>query len=282
MKLLKALVRILVIVGVTSSVFLLLLQHRIIYYPRPYERATLWDLDQRGGKRWEVSTSQGKQVALYLPPAKTPAAPPEFVWLVFGGNGSLALDYSDQPLHWDKRFSYVFVDYPGYGLCEGSPNPARIKETIQQVAGRMQTEFGWSAADVQARCGVIGHSLGCAAALIAADDLKINRAVLCAAFTSLSDMAQTLVGWPLCLLNQHRFDNAARLASLAGRKAKVVIFHGVTDEVIPIDMGRSLKARFPDMVTLHEISDCGHNEIVLGATEEIGAAMVELAALHRG
>jgi len=278
-KLVKPMLRILVISIITAVAFLLLVQHRIIYYPRPYDKAALWDLEQRGGSQWEVRTSQGKQVALYLPPPDAPAAPPQFLWLVFGGNGSLALDYDGEPRHWDQRFSYLFVDYPGYGLCEGSPNPDRIQETIQQLAAKIRTQFGWSEEDLQARCGVIGHSLGCAVSLMAADELKLDRAILCAPFTTLTDMGRLLIGWPLCLLNQHRYDNVARLKTLAERSAKVVIFHGVEDEVIPVSMARSLQTSFPTMIRLHEVAGCGHNEIVMGATQEIGLALVELVAV---
>ena len=50
-----------------------------------------------------------------------------------GGNGSVALDYAGEPRHWDPRFGYLFIDYPGYGLCEWHPNPSRMEENIVQL-----------------------------------------------------------------------------------------------------------------------------------------------------
>src|SRR5215207_7641688 len=126
MRLLKAAGR---VVAVTLLLVVLLLvscQDRLIYFPRPYGKASLWDLEQRKGQQIEYATSQGKQVAFYLPPRAEGLKAPAYVWIVCGGNGSLALDYSGEPMHWDARFGYLFVDYPGYGLCAGKPTPSRI------------------------------------------------------------------------------------------------------------------------------------------------------------
>src|SRR5205085_1923334 len=86
----------------------------------------------------------------------------------------------------------------------------------------------------------LGHSLGAAAALSAADALSLTRVVLLAPFTSMTDMARRTVGWPLCYINRHRFDNLARLAALASRGARVHVFHGALDEVIPVALGFAL------------------------------------------
>ena len=189
---------------------------------------------KRGGTRIEATTSQGHQVAFYLPSRKAPSQPPEFLWLVFGGNGALALDYAPEAASWDARFGYLFVDYPGYGLCEGRPNPERIEESTLALTEKLRSELHWSDADLRARCGVIGHSLGCAAGLIAADRLELQRLVLCAPFTTMTDMARRVIGWPLCHLNRHRFDNIARLTTIIPRGAQVRVFHGRDDEVIPV------------------------------------------------
>ncbi len=198
---------------------------------------------------------------------------------MFGGNGSLALDYSGEPMQWDPRFGYLFIDYPGYGQCEGRPNPDRIKESILALTEALRKDFHWSEAEFQAHTGVLGHSLGCAAALIAADDLQLHNAVLCAPFTTMTDMAKRIVGWPLCYLNMHRYDNLARLRVLAARKAQVRVFHGTIDQVIPIAMSRRIAQEFPGMVRFQEVPDCDHNEVVMTASADIGKAMLELSGL---
>lgn len=275
---LKALVRSLTVALLTCVVFLLSCQSKLIYYPRPYGEQDVRALETGGGHKVEFATSQGKQTAFYQPPRSTPAQAPKFVWFVFGGNGSLALDYSDQPPYWDRDCAYVFVDYPGYGLCQGSPNPDRIRENAVAAAAKVRTELGWSEAELQARSGVFGHSIGCAAALIMADSLHLKRMVLCAPFTSLTDMGRLLLGWPLCYINMHRFDNVARLTSITARGgARVRMFHGTQDEVIPVSMARTLAQRFPDTVRLVEFPDSHHNDVVQDAQRQIGDAIRELS-----
>jgi pimeloyl-ACP methyl ester carboxylesterase len=264
--------------ALSAVLFLASCQSKLIYYPKPYGHAELEDAGTRGGRRIEATTSQGRQTAFYLPSRKAPSQPPEFLWLVFGGNGSLALDYFPEAAFWDARFGYLFVDYPGYGLCEGSPNPARIEESIVALTGKLQGELHWDDAEFRARTGVIGHSLGCAAGLIAADRLQLRRAVLCAPFTTMTDMAKRVLGWPLCYINRHRFDNIARLTAILPRGAQVRIFHGHDDSAIPVSMSRKLAAMFPQNVRFTEVPDCGHNEVVVIAGPDIGKALRELVA----
>ena len=279
MKLLKIAGRTLAWCSLALVLLLLSCQSRLMYFPRPYERAELWDLEERHGHRLEYTTSQGKQVAFYLPPRAHPRQQPDFLWIVTGGNGSLSLDYSGEALHWDGRFGYLFVDYPGYGLCGGSPNPARIAENTKAAASVLRKELGWSEEQFRERTGVFGHSMGAAAALMTADDLKLNKAVLCSPFTTMTDMGRIVLGWPLCYLNMHRFNNVTRLSALDTQGAQVRIFHGMDDEVIPVQMSRDLHGRFPHTTTLIEIEGGRHNDVVMMGRKEITAALRQLAAL---
>ena len=266
--------------GCLALVLLLLsCQSRLMYFPRAYGRAELWDLEQRQGHRLEYKTSQGQQVAFYLPPRAHPQQAPEFLWIVTGGNGSLALDYSGEALHWDGRFGYLFVDYPGYGLCAGNPSPARIAENAKTAAELVRKELGWTEEQFRQRTGVFGHSMGAAAALMTADDLKLNKAVLCAPFTTMTDMGRIVIGWPLCYLNLHRFDNVSRLAALDARGAQVRLFHGTEDEVIPLRMSRDLHERFPRTTRLTEIEGGRHDDVVLMGRKDIMAALRELSGI---
>lgn len=279
MKIIRSLARCSVLAGLISVLLLLSCQSRLMYFPRPYDKAALSDIMQRGGRRIEVNTSQGRQVAFYLPPAANPSQPPAFLWLFCGGNGSLSLDYSQEPLHWDPRFGYLFIDYPSYGLCEGHPNPDHVQENVVQLAEALRKDLHWSKEQFQQRTGVMGHSLGSAAALIGADELHLQSAILCAPFTTMTDMAKRAVGWPLCLINRHRYDNLARLQSICSRGAQVRIFHGVEDGAIPITMSRTLAASHPSQIRLTEVPHCGHSEIVMNAQSDIGKAMLELSHL---
>lgn len=265
--------------SLAAVIFLASCQTRLIYYPRSYDKTELKNMEQSGGRRLEVTTSQGQQVAFYLPPRVGPKKSPRFLWIVCAGNASVALDFLDETKKWDARFAYLFVDYPSYGLCEGSPNPARIEESLVKLTEKLKGELHWSDEEFRAHSGVLCHSLGSACGLIAMDRLHLQRGVLCSPFTSMTDMARRFLGWPICNTNRHRFDNVARLQTLYTRgDVRVLTFHGQNDGLIPIAMSRTLAAKFPNTVKLTEVPDCGHGEIVAKAAEEIGKAMCELAA----
>jgi hypothetical protein len=60
---------------------------------------------------------------------------------------------------------------------------------------------------------------------------------------------------------------------VAKRGARVSVFHGVDDEVIPIEMSRELAGSHPDAVKLIEVPDAGHNDILDIAERQIAEAL---------
>jgi pimeloyl-ACP methyl ester carboxylesterase len=155
-----------------------------------------------------------------------------------------------------------------------------MEEGIVAIVRQLQKELRWDDEMLKARTGVFGHSLGCAAALIAADCLQLQRGVLCAPFTTMTDMARRAIGWPLCYLNRHRYDNIARLRAVTLRGFQGRIFHGTDDKAIPITMARKLATMFPQQLQLTEVQGSGHDEVVSDAAQAIGQAMASLSGLR--
>jgi uncharacterized protein len=250
-------------------------QSKIIYHPRDYDPQDLKSATAAGAERIVIQTSQGQQVA-HLFPAKPLGNAGPRVWIVCGGNGSLALDYAYQLESWGRSSHFLFVDYPGYGSCEGSPSPRAIRETMTKLRNIMSQRLNLTPEQLEDRSAVFGHSLGCAAALIAAEEWGIQKAVLCAPFTTMTDMARKLVGTPLCYLNHHRFNNIETLQTLEARGGTAMVLHGDADEVIPVDMARQLQAHFPKTVQLQVIGHGTHNGILQQARLQVSEAVEKL------
>ena len=279
MPLWNRLLRLISILIFTPVIFLLGWQSSLIYHPNPYRAEHENMLRAAKGERLCFETSQGRQTAFYIPPRTPAAGLPQTLWLCFAGNGSLALDWLYDTDQWDDRFGYLLVDYPSYGECEGSPNPARIRESGQAAVAALVRRLHTTLAELRPHLAVLGHSLGCAASLMAADDLDLRRGVLLSPFTSMTDMGRIVLGWPLCYLNMHRFDNRKTLGHVARRTgARFVIFHGAEDEVIPVRMGVELAAAHPQAVAFHAVPGGHHNDLLNLISPQIGRAMAEVVA----
>lgn len=277
----------LALLGLTLLVVVALFfwQDVLIYHPRPYGPGRV----ERFGRRLEpleYRTDQGRQTAFYLPPrgqAAASGALPAALWVLFVGNGSLALDWEDllvaDP---DPDRAFLLVDYPGYGRNAGRAAPASIRQGSEAALAALAARLGRrDAADLAnrvPRLGTAGHSLGAAVALdFAVAHPAVSRVILLAPFTSLRDMARRTVGWPLSGLLRGNFDNRARLDALAARPSppppQVVIFHGERDNFIPPAMGRALAAAHPDVARFELVPGANHDDLLLRAESRLRAAL---------
>jgi len=250
-------------------------QSKLIYFPRPYGPHTTAEwATNTSGRPINFITGQGQQRAFL----QGNLAAPRNLWIVCGGNGSLALDWSDWLVeHAPAEDAYLLVDFPGYGDCSGRPSPEAIRESFLTAIPAAAELFSWPSPADSTRLRIFGHSLGAAACLMAASDFSIQRGVLIAPFTSTMDMSRAMTGLPLGFLVHHRFDNAARLAQIAARGAsRIIILHGTGDEAIPISMSRKLAVDHQSIVQLVEIPDGRHNTLPHTHTGEIAAAMAQI------
>ena len=276
--LLRKSLRILRVLGCSTAIAFTSLvgcQSSFIYSPHHYAAGitTTWQL-RTEGKRIDFTTSQGKQSAFLQGNLNSPRN----LWILYGGTGSVALDWSK----WIEKYSpkedaWLLVDLPGYGDCEGAPNPERIRESISKAVPLASHAIGWKGPPASNRLRFFGHSLGCAACLIAASEFGIQRGVLIAPFTSTMEMSRVRTHLPLGFMIWHRFDNSARLAELAARgPGEVIIFHGTSDRMIPVSMSRELAAAQQEIVRLREVPGKHHNTIQYTNAAEVSAALAEV------
>jgi len=276
-------------IGVSVSMVLGLLclsgcQSSFIYFPRAYQANEVerWT-KQSEHKVLDYRTSDGPQKAYLL--QWTPK--PEHLWIVCGGNGTVALDWSDWiSEHGSRQDAWLLLDMPGYGANAGSPSPWSIRRSLKAVVPAATDSLHWSLPADQGRLRFFGHSLGSAVCLMAAKEYDIRRGVLMSPFTSTMDMTREVIGVPLGFLLWHRYDNLARLREIeAAGSGRVVVLHGTADEVIPTRMSRDLAAVAPQTVRLVEIPGGRHNdlpEIAPKAIEEALATAREDLTITRG
>ena len=234
-------------------------QSKLIYHPRGYDRDYIL---QQGAEPLNYTTGQGAQMAWML---HAENAQPPRVWLVFSGNGTCALDMVPyfRSAHPVREDLIVLMDYPGYGQCQGRPTPDNIRESVRALVPAVAAQLKTTRAELSPRLRVFGHSLGCAAALMAMNEHGIRRGALVAPFTSMLDMAQGTVGWPLCYVLHHRFDNVESLRALKTRSGvRLEVVHGTEDEVIPFAQGVALAKAFPEIISFRPAQGGFHNRVL--------------------
>jgi pimeloyl-ACP methyl ester carboxylesterase len=246
------------------------LQAGLMYFPQAYSEEELDAMRGDGLVELPFETAQGQQVAFYKAPAE---GEPEKVWLVFGGNGARAASYRD--LAANPRFGYLFVDYPGYGKCEGKASPRGIDANIAGALEALAEMIDTDMAALRPKVCAFGHSLGAAAALRAAVEFELVELVLVAPFTTMKEMAELAVGKVLSKALLHRYDNIKALAALVDKRpdTRVTLFHGTRDEIVPVAMGRRLATPYPDQVVFRPVEGADHNAIVSTHRVEILAAL---------
>jgi alpha-beta hydrolase superfamily lysophospholipase len=229
-------------------------------------------------------TGAGRQLAFYIPPRRDFAQMPADLWVLFGGNGAVALGWLDLIRDFpDSQDGFLLVDYPGFGACQGMPSGQTIRESSDQALLALADFLHQPPGIFEGRICLLGHSLGCATALQFAPGHQVRRMILLAPFTNMVAIARHIVGWPLCNFVPDHYDNEARLSELERRQPRpeILIIHGVRDPVVPVDMGRELAHLYPQWIEYEELPGGTHQSFFHQDRERVLQAMCPPARQFR-
>ncbi len=155
----------------------------------------------------------------------------------------------------------LLIDYHGYGKSGGEPHEAGLyldgKAALAWLAER-----GVEEGEIIA----FGKSLGGGVACEIAQGRRFKSLVLESAFTSLASVAHKLFpfvppGVPL----GETYDSAAKLRRV---RCPVLVIHGDSDELIPVEEGLRLFETAPEPKELYLVPGAGHNDVSLVAGPE--------------
>ena len=237
----------------------------MVYHPRPYDESYAYAFPANGVEiNYTVATA--KYCAYYIP---STAPLPKRVWIAFCGNGSLALDWMTILREYPgNNDAFLLIDYPGYGKNGGYATIASTRASadaaLQALSERLKLN------EDQLTVCTIGHSLGSAVALDFATHHRVQKVVLIAPFTTLREEAATILGGWIARLLIESYDNRANLREVArlNPDARIAIFHGTGDDVIPVGMGRELAHEF-SFVEFFAIEDADHVSVLNHAHDKI-------------
>lgn len=232
-------------------------QRNFIYFPAP-TKPDLASYGLSGMEEIRIPTADGLNLlGWYLPPR----APEGRVILHFHGNaGHIGFRTGRAAILTQiAGDGILLLEYRGYGGNRGRPDEKGLEQDAQAAMAALRKR-GFS----PDRVILYGESLGSGPAVFLAQQMAqqeqpVAGLILEAAFTSLPDIAARIYPiFPVRLLMQDRFPNAARIAEI---DTPLLILHGLRDRTIPPDMAQSLydRAQHPKQRTLSPHGD--HNDL---------------------
>ena len=169
----------------------------------------------------------------------------------------------------DAGYGVLLVSWRGYGGNPGSPTEQGFYDDARAAFDFLEAQ-GVAAADIV----VYGESIGGGAAGQLATEREIGALVLEAPFTSAPDVAQRAYWFlPARYILLDRFESKSKIGDI---DAPLFIVHGERDQVVPVDMGRSLLAAANEPKDARFFPGAGHNDLY-----DYGAAQAVLEFLAR-
>lgn len=149
----------------------------------------------------------------------------------------------------------LLLDYRGYGYSEGSPSEEGIYADARAGLAHLASTRGFA----PERIVVLGRSLGGAAAVDLVRGQPVGGLILESTFTSLADMAGTLLPVGSSLAGD-RYASERKIREL---RTPLLVFHGDRDEIVPFALGQRLYAAAPEPKAFETIHGAGHNDTTI-------------------
>jgi uncharacterized protein len=197
-----------------------------------------------------LTTADGERVIVW----HVPARPGHPVVLYFHGNGDYLAGFFD-------RFREIIADgtgivalsYRGYAGSSGQPSEQGL---LQDAAAAYAFTTARYDAD---RIVVWGFSLGTGVAVALAAEHPVEKLILEAPYTSITDVAASMLRFmPVRCLIRDPFHSDARIARVT---APLLIMHGARDPAIPIAFGERLFALAHEPKQFVRFAEGGHNDL---------------------
>ncbi|ACZ30335.1 conserved hypothetical protein [Xylanimonas cellulosilytica DSM 15894] len=252
------------------------MQHQLVYHPT---RSPLPAAEQvlPGAEDLELTTDDGlRLVSWFVPPSPAASARDEAVLLAHGNGGNLAGRARLAAELADRGFAVLLVGYRGYAGNPGTP--AQDGLVLDALAGQRALESrGFPAA----RTIYLGESIGTGVVVGLAAQVPPAGLVLRSPFTSLADVAGSVVPLPGPVLRFILDRNEYPLAEqVAASDVPVTVLSGTADEVVPHAQSQAVAQAATHLVEHVVLDGARHNDgvwlgpVVADAVERLADAVI--------
>jgi pimeloyl-ACP methyl ester carboxylesterase len=161
------------------------------------------------------------------------------IWLMMHGNAGQAADRDYVLRRLSEKDSLYVLEYPGYGLREGSPSLKSMNQAASEAYQLLR------ARNTNTPVCVLAESIGSGpACALARENIPPEKIVLVVPFDSLANVAaKHFPILPVRLLLRDTWNNVESLKDYSG---PVEIFGAVNDSIIPMAHARALAEKIPN------------------------------------
>ncbi len=247
----------------------MLFEEKLIYFPM---RSGRWEVDHFAAGEGEIvpkiedswfTTEDGLKLhGWYCVPHRITGGQPvpvpaEMVLLWFHGNaGNITHRYEMIRLLSRMPVKIFIIDYRGYGRSEGSPSEQGLYLDARAAWDYLIAQRGLRPDQIV----IFGKSLGGAPAIDLASRVQPAGLIVQSSFTSIPDMAATILPFFPKSLLRTRMDS---LSKIPGVRCPKLFIHSPSDEVVPYRLGRRLYEAAAEPKQFYEVKGAPHNETFL-------------------
>ena len=148
------------------------------------------------------------------------------------------------------KFTIAAVDYPGYGLSEGSPDEEGCYRVVHRLYDWLIEIRGFKPEDII----VVGFSIGTGPAVELAATKPVGGLVLQAPYLSAPRIVTKVRVLPI-----DPFPNLKRIGDI---KCPLIVIHGTDDSIIPFAQGKELFELAPEPKTFVPVEGADHNDLI--------------------
>jgi hypothetical protein len=241
------------------------LEHMVTYHPVRYTPGPEWNPPPNVEEIW-ITVAGGERIHGWF--VRAIARPAVATVLYCHGNGGNLTNVGWIAEELSTRgFDSLVFDYRGYGRSDGRVGgETGLYADTDAVYDHLTRDRRVSAE----RLVLYGQSLGSAAAIDVASRRGCAALIVESGLSSASDMGAVAFPWMprfLHSLARNRFESARKIANV---KCPVLVTHGTSDPVIPVDQGHKLYQSAPDPKRLIIVPGGDHNLIGSGGNEYLG------------
>lgn len=181
----------------------------------------------------------------------------EKIVVVYHGNAGSACDRSYLKSAFDDHgYSYLFVEYAGYGGDAKKPSRELLFRDAENIVSFLRTKNYMEVV-------LFAESIGSGVASYHTTLMPIDKILFIAPFDTLMNVARAkFLGYPVFLFEKFSKENYDNLALLRDYEGDLRIVHGARDNVIPFKHGKALfeNIDIPNK-ELIVIDEAGHNDM---------------------